>query len=551
MNKRAVIYIRTSSEHQGAKSSPDEQEADCLRLAHEQGLEVLGVYRDIERYRVKNRMVDPSGTRADRPGFVAMLHDAEAGFFDTILAWREDRLYRGLKAMLFFLETIQQYKIDVMLAKENFDPKIAPLKAWVAQMELEGMRERMTMGVKARLRAGKANTGQDRYGYRREGESIVVVEEEALWVGRIFDWYNQGMNRLDIRQHLIEGGAPQKGGTVPRQIEWSRATIDGILKGARDYALGIKIQRRAGEAFEIPIPPLIEPATYQRYLQVREANKNYPAHNVKHNYLLGGLIYCQCGRKWGACVVSYTKRNRHKELVPRKTLHWTYYCPEPHKERVSPECARSIGALKADMIVWNKVCNAINNPDVILGDARLQVAQLRQQAETIIEDQERIQNTLDALVMERQKIITWARKGSITDEDMEYQLGALTLQEMALKKELAAYSEISNMAMLDDWERAAEEFFLDLQAGIEWLNSIPQGEEDKDEIYQFKRDIIKALVNRVKIDKRKELRVEIRLNILEILRQAARADFSEVQQAGTYTRTPATPARRHPGAGGG
>lgn len=35
MNKRAVIYIRTSSEHQGEKSSPVEQEEDCRRLAME------------------------------------------------------------------------------------------------------------------------------------------------------------------------------------------------------------------------------------------------------------------------------------------------------------------------------------------------------------------------------------------------------------------------------------------------------------------------------------------------------------------------------------
>ncbi len=35
MNKRAVIYIRTSSEHQGEKSSPVEQEEDCRQLALE------------------------------------------------------------------------------------------------------------------------------------------------------------------------------------------------------------------------------------------------------------------------------------------------------------------------------------------------------------------------------------------------------------------------------------------------------------------------------------------------------------------------------------
>jgi hypothetical protein len=42
------------------------------------------------------------------------------------------------------------------------------------------------MGVKARLRSGKANTGQDRYGYRRNEEIIEIVEEEAKWVRRIF-----------------------------------------------------------------------------------------------------------------------------------------------------------------------------------------------------------------------------------------------------------------------------------------------------------------------------------------------------------------------------
>jgi DNA invertase Pin-like site-specific DNA recombinase len=88
--KFAAIYIRTSSEQQGEKSSPDEQEADCRKLAEEHGLTVVSNYRDIERYRVKNRLVDPSGTRSDRPGLVAMLRDASAGKFDTILAWRED-----------------------------------------------------------------------------------------------------------------------------------------------------------------------------------------------------------------------------------------------------------------------------------------------------------------------------------------------------------------------------------------------------------------------------------------------------------------------------
>src|SRR5262245_16542257 len=126
--KRAVIYVRTSSEHQGEKASPDEQEADCRKLAELNGLLVGQVYRDIEKYRVKRRLVEPSATRVDRPGLLAMLRDGAAGDFDIILAWKEDRLYRGLRPMLFVLEAIQEYHLDVMLARETFDAKMAPIK---------------------------------------------------------------------------------------------------------------------------------------------------------------------------------------------------------------------------------------------------------------------------------------------------------------------------------------------------------------------------------------------------------------------------------------
>jgi hypothetical protein len=63
MQRKAAIYIRTSSETQGEKASPSEQEDDCQLLAKEKGLTVVRVYRDIEKYRVKNRLVNPSGSR--------------------------------------------------------------------------------------------------------------------------------------------------------------------------------------------------------------------------------------------------------------------------------------------------------------------------------------------------------------------------------------------------------------------------------------------------------------------------------------------------------
>ena len=124
MHQKAVIYIRTSSEAQGERASPAEQEANCRSLAQEKGLTIVHVYRDIEKYRVKNKLVEPSGLRSDRPGLLAMLKDAAGGGFDVILAWREDRLYRGLRAMLLVLEAIQQYSITILLAKKHSTPQL-------------------------------------------------------------------------------------------------------------------------------------------------------------------------------------------------------------------------------------------------------------------------------------------------------------------------------------------------------------------------------------------------------------------------------------------
>lgn len=538
MTKRAVIYIRTSSEHQGEKSSPIEQESDCRKLADDFGLTVVHIYRDIEKYRVKNKLVEPSGTRYDRPGLLAMLRDAARDQFDVILAWREDRLYRGMRAMLQVLEVAQEHRIDIKLARETFDPKIAPLKAWVAQMELDGIRQRMSMGVKARLRAGKANTGQDRYGYKRNGDVIEIVEEEAKWVRQIFAWYNNRVPALEIRRRLIVANAPQKGSQTPRKIQWAKSSIQTILKGAADYTSGIKIQRMAGEAFEIPVPPILDPATYQTFLKVRKENKTHPVHHVKRDYLLSGLLYCACDHKWSARTDVREYSTSYK-IKLRKQPPGRYFCPEQHAERKHPDCPRQIGCVKADDFVWQRVCAAINEPEILIGHAREAIEELRANAAVLNEEQERIQKELDALAFERQWVITQARRGAINDSDMDLQLAALTAQDATLRRELMSRGQVLNLNDLGDWETQIREYFADLREGIKALNLPPETAEERKEQFTLKRQIVLNLVERVTIDRNRRLKVRIRLDLLKFLR----AQSSEIKNNGTCAVPPRVDVR--------
>ncbi len=78
------------------------------------------------------------------------------------------------------------------------------------------------------------------------------------------------------------------------------------------------------------------------------------------------------------------------------------------------------------------------------------VAELQNNAGALGIEQDRIQEALDALFMERQWIITQARKGAITEIDMDYQLGAITLQEMSLKREYTSIGRAVNIYELGD-----------------------------------------------------------------------------------------------------
>ena len=80
-------------------------------------MQVVHVYRDLEKYRVGNKLIEPSGSRSDRPALQSMLKAAARDEFDVILAWREDRLYRGLRSMLTVLETIQDHKSEAAVRR--------------------------------------------------------------------------------------------------------------------------------------------------------------------------------------------------------------------------------------------------------------------------------------------------------------------------------------------------------------------------------------------------------------------------------------------------
>ena len=525
MQRKAAIYIRTSSEAQGERASPSEQEIDCQSLAQEKKLTVVRVYRDIEKYRMKNKLVEPSGSRTDRPGLLSMVKDASRDEFDVILAWREDRLYRGLRAMLLVLEAVELYKITILLAKETFDPQIAPIRAWAAQMELERMQERMTMGVIARLKAGKANTGQDRYGYVRNGEQIHILEEEANWVRQIFAWYIQKTPLMQIRKQLIAANAPQKGSSIPRQIQWSRSSIQAILRSAKEYAYGFKTYSRAGQTFHIPVEPIIDMPTYKLFAKMRAENTTYPKHRKKNDYLLAGHLKCACNLTWRARTAGH-RRSRKGEWVERKTPISTYFCPQLHKELRPPDCPKSVSAKRAETQVWEKLYEFVMNPDFLLAQAKELFHELRRNYEYLQKTQKQLLEELQEQFIYRQEVITEARKARRVDADFDKQMSELYDIEEQLKRKLAAVEQKMDTYVGIDWGTKINDYVAGLQAGIEEMNSAtPQTPEEQHRNFLLKKELVDELVEEAIIDGKRDIQVQFRVKIIDLAVSKRILDF--------------------------
>jgi DNA invertase Pin-like site-specific DNA recombinase len=515
--RRAAIYVRVSSERQSKtkgsdgkdaeeKESPQAQERDCQALAERQGYAVVKVYRDIEKYLVGKRMVEPSGTRADRPGLRQMLADARKGNFDVILAWREDRLYRGYRPMLDVLDCLEETGVTVELAKEHFDQNLAPVKAWAARMELQAKQERTDMGIKGRLASGKLWRLNPPYGYDLVDGELVENKTEASWLVQIWRWFGDNESMGNIRQWLLESQAPQKlDGQYQYKRGWHVSTIRNLLKHDY-YHTGVYTMTWDGQTFEFPVPILIDVRIADKVKARRARFKAYPAGNYKAPSLVGGVLYCK------ACNL----RMRVVTLKENGKVYFYYRCNNCARRIMVDGCARNVPLSKIDTEVWRKVWEELSDP--VKWEQRIRAALAEKQAQEVDAEAgcKELEKKLDTLAFERQKVVTWARKELISEEDMGTQLAALTFEEAGLKCELSEKQLlVGNRA--ERFIEAMQIYRNRLVAGVQ-VNLDPQTPEERQALFEWQRKVVQGTVKRVDVkpDKTTEVELEFDERMLEV-----------------------------------
>jgi site-specific DNA recombinase len=512
MSKRsAAIYIRVSSEAQAepGKTSPELQEADCRAYCESRGYEVVEVYRDTEKYRSHGRLVEPSGTRSDRPQFLRMLADCDNKKFDTLIAWREDRLYRGVSmAVVGIKDRVKDGRLTVEIVNGSFDVRTAELWAWVAGQENEARVDRHKMGMRGRLQRGLINIPAGVYGYTITNGIASINEEQAVWVREIWKWFGDGASRNEIRKRLIEADAPQlRDGDYRRKRKWSLTVLDVILH--RDaYATGLYRATLDGNEHLINIPIIVDDATNQAVQARYRRWKRHPVGNIKADLLLAGKIYCQ------SCEVRLGVKS-HKATLSRKTnaskLYRYYACTHHDKGYNDEGCCGSVRVEVVDKEVWDYLYSLLTIEGRFELAIRERIKELQAAEADAARDTAALSRQLEDLNFERQRYIKSYGKGQIDEDEFETRLLEVDIVKAPVERELRDRRMILNgqadrlIELADAFRLNVVKMLIDLHPNLTPL--------DPKAAFTLKKRFVDAMVRRVEVCADKSLGIFLQFGL--------------------------------------
>ena len=184
MKKRAVIYIRESTNFQ----DPESQYQECLAFCEKSNFEVIKKYQDIA-----------SGKSNTRKEFLQMQQDMEDDLFDIVVLWELSRSTRDFITYKLMIQRMFELNIELYslqegkLTEDNIDNEFSnDIRALVNSHE----RKRVSRRVKFRKQYAKSQGiwtgGVAPLGYKLINSELVIDEEEAPKVKEIFQLYIEG-----------------------------------------------------------------------------------------------------------------------------------------------------------------------------------------------------------------------------------------------------------------------------------------------------------------------------------------------------------------------
>ncbi|OUS93595.1 recombinase family protein [Rhodococcus sp. NCIMB 12038] len=323
--RRAIVYVRVSSDAKGHGRSVAEQKAECRMICEREGWRVAMVIED-------NDLSASRYARKARPGYERLWEVLRPN--DVLVVWEASRAQRDLEAYVQLRNLCHDRSVLLSYSGQTYDLSkgndrfTTALDALLAERASDEMSARTLRALSANAAAGRAH-GKIPYGYKAVRDPVTgrIVQRarddaEAKVIREIVERLLGGESLYRIAADLTERSVPTPG----KSTKWHGSHISKMMRRAT-YA---GLRSHNGEI----IGPgrweaLITEQEYRRLTAILEAPERLTHRGPEPAHLLSGIAECGvCGgpmrRLKGHGYPAYTcdAKGRH---VSRSVKHLDEY----------------------------------------------------------------------------------------------------------------------------------------------------------------------------------------------------------------------------------
>ncbi|MEN6567944.1 MAG: recombinase family protein [Veillonellales bacterium] len=420
----AAIYVRVSTDQQAEKGySIDTQLEACRKYALELGATNIEEFVD-DGY---------SGEFIDRPALTRLREKLKRKEFDAVIAYAPDRLARKTIHLLIISEEMSKAGAMRRFASVNFEATsegelMYKFQGIVAEYEKEKIKERTMRGKRGKAAKGLVISNAKPFGYNFDSEksTYIINEQEAKIVRMIFDLIVQRKNgTARICKELNSRGIPS-----PRAKKtWIVSSIHRILTNSlykgiiysmkyRYEKIGLHKKKRTlrpeSEWIPIHVPAIIDEVTWQAAQEQLQENKDLAKRNLRHDYLLNGLVTCaKCGRSMAISHSGCTKLISYYACLSQRSSSYVYSVQKPCT-------ARQVPTKLLDEYVFNYLMGLCHRPDKIV--EYVQAVPERKDVQKQKTALEQIKSAEKELLKQKSSVLRWFRQKTLTESEVEIQL---------------------------------------------------------------------------------------------------------------------------------
>jgi site-specific DNA recombinase len=339
------------------------------------------------------------GATLIRPGLERLRDLCASGGIERLYVHSPDRLARKYAYQVLLIDEFQRLGIEVVFLNRELSQSpeadlLLQVQGMVAEYERAKILERSRRGKRHAAHVGNVTVMSGApYGYRyvskHQGGGSArydMIEEEARIVRQVFTWIGQERLRIgEVCRRLQRAEERTRTG----RTQWDRSVVWGILKNPaykgtaafgktrtgplrprlRAQRNGSLQPRRAVSDYAvpreqwvfIPVPPLLEAALYDAVQEQLAENRRRARHSQRGaRYLLQGLLVCKvCGYAYYGKPLSPSTR-KHR---PRAYAYYRCVGMDGYRFGGQRVCANT--QLRTDLVelaVWHEVCQLLNDP---------------------------------------------------------------------------------------------------------------------------------------------------------------------------------------------